>query len=846
MSFRAFLRLAAICGLAASLSVSAASVEPDGLTPPMRKLLADRPVPGALAPMEPRHATPCVDGMADIYPCDNVDLLAFVPVSAFSSSSTNSLWGWVDPDNGDEYALIGANNGIAFYRLTPDPTHPVYLGKLPTHTGNSVWRDVRVYQHYAYVGSDVNSGTHGIQVFDLHRLRGATTPQTFTEDGHYAGFGNSHTLSVNEDTGYLAVAGARSVCGGGLHLLDIHTNPLAPVYKGCVNQGYTHESQCFTYHGPDTAHVGKDICLNSNGESERVATIDATVPTAPVTLSSVTYSGASYPHQAWFSEDHRYILMDDELDEGDFGHAARTYVFDALDLDALILVGYHDSPLNVIDHNLYVHGQYVYQSNYEAGLRILKIDNLSAAAFTEVAYFDLYPGSNARAFNGSWNNYLFPSGVVIATSIDEGFFVLQPTLCEAPAAPLGLSAAGTGDNLIELAWDTGEAGAQYRVERAQGGCSGTFATIADQLVQPAYSDEGVSGQVTFGYRVSAIDGSGLCASAASQCVEAIATGECTAAPLFGGIASAASAGTAQCRVDLGWQAANAACGGAPNYAIYRSGEADFVPDETNLIRSDWFDTLFADLSAPSHARQFYIVRAIDGASGSEDGNLVRLSAVAQGPLADGTFATGAEPFDPPLDTDGTTGFASDGETLAPPHPNHAGWHIIDTEHRNGTQSFWSIKADNVCITLEMPPLQLTAGQAPTLSFWTKWDIEPNYDGGVIQISTNGGASWSILTPNGGYPNALNNGPLCNTGGNGIPDNAPAFSSYGHTAWSQYQVNLSAYAGQTVQLRWLFGTDGGVTGEGWYIDDIELTHAQMPGECSILDDDIFANGFEVVP
>ena len=803
----------------------------------MQMQLAARPAADSLVPMEPMHDTACVDGMAGIYPCKNVDLLAFVPLSAFSSTSTNSLWGWVDADNGDEYALIGANDGLVFYRLTPDPTHPVYLGKLPTHTGNSIWRDVRVYQHYAYVGSDANSGTHGIQVFDLHRLRGVSTPQTFTEDGHYGAFGNSHTLSINEDTGYLAVAGARQVCGGGLHLLDIHTNSLVPTYKGCIADGYTHESQCFTYHGPDTAHVGKDICINANGESEHVAIVDVTHATAPVSLSSITYNGSSYPHQAWFSEDQRYILLNDELDEGDFGHPARTYVFDALDLDALVLVGHYDSPLNVIDHNLYVHGQYVYQSNYESGLRILKIDNLSAAAFTEVAYFDTFPGSNARAFNGNWNNFRFPSGVAIVTGIDEGFFVLRPNLCEAPAVPLGLDAQATGNNLIELAWNAGAAGTTYRVERAQGGCNGSFATIADELAQATYSDAGVSGQVTFGYRVSALDTTGLCASPASQCVEATAPGQCTAAPLFNGVASAVSAGTPQCRVDLGWQAASAACGSAVSYSIYRSGEADFTPGAGNLIQSGVQNTSFADLTPHSLTREHYIVRATDGVSGAEEGNLVRISVMPTGPATDGSFTTGAEPFDPPLDTTGT-------ETLIPQQPDHAGWHIIDTESHSGSQSFWSIKADNTCITLEMPPLQLTAGQASSLSFWTKWDIEPNYDGGVIQISTNGGASWSILTPNGGYPDTFNNGPRCNVGGNGIPDNSRAFSSYSHTAWTQYSVDLAAWADQTVQVRWLFGTDGGVTGEGWFIDDITLTHAQVPGACvSVNGPQVFANGFE---
>ena len=62
---------------------------------------------------------------------------------------------------------------------------------LPTVTGPN-----------AFVVSDANPG-HGLQVFDLTRLRTVTSPETFTEDGHYSGFGSSHTISINETTGFL-------------------------------------------------------------------------------------------------------------------------------------------------------------------------------------------------------------------------------------------------------------------------------------------------------------------------------------------------------------------------------------------------------------------------------------------------------------------------------------------------------------------------------------------------------------------------------------------------------------------------------------------------------------------
>ncbi|NIR67130.1 MAG: hypothetical protein GWN61_22100, partial [candidate division Zixibacteria bacterium] len=58
-----------------------------------------------------------------------------------------------------------------------------------------------------------------------------------------------------------------------------------------------------------------------------------------------------------------------------------------------------------IDHNQYIKGNYAYQSNYRAGLRILDISNISGASLTEVAYFDIYPANDNPNFNGSWSNY---------------------------------------------------------------------------------------------------------------------------------------------------------------------------------------------------------------------------------------------------------------------------------------------------------------------------------------------------------------------------------------------------------------------------------------------------------
>ena len=127
-------------------------------------------------------ATPCVAGMAGAYPCENVDLLAFLPLDAIGGGNdirANNVWGWTDPQTNKEYALQGLMDGVAFIDVT-DPENPVYLGKLPTHTTASVYRDIKVYQDYAFIVADQPS-LHGMQVFDLTELRDVITPTvTFT------------------------------------------------------------------------------------------------------------------------------------------------------------------------------------------------------------------------------------------------------------------------------------------------------------------------------------------------------------------------------------------------------------------------------------------------------------------------------------------------------------------------------------------------------------------------------------------------------------------------------------------------------------------------------------------
>ena len=97
--------------------------------------------------------TPCENGLAGQYPCNGYDLQVFIPITDFNADNANDSWGWTDPEDGTEYALVGLDNGTAFLDIS-DPINPTYLGKLPTHTNSSLWRDVKVYNNYAFVVSE--------------------------------------------------------------------------------------------------------------------------------------------------------------------------------------------------------------------------------------------------------------------------------------------------------------------------------------------------------------------------------------------------------------------------------------------------------------------------------------------------------------------------------------------------------------------------------------------------------------------------------------------------------------------------------------------------------------------
>ena len=155
----------------------------------------------------------CIDGYATFikddleytYECDNYDLIGYISLEEMDATLGNDCWGWTDLQTNKEYVLMGLDNGTAIIDIS-QPNKPNYLGKIPTTTSNSMWRDIKVYNNHAFIVSEAND--HGMQVFDLKHLRGINTKQKFVPDYIYNGFGDAHNIAINTESGYAYTCGA--------------------------------------------------------------------------------------------------------------------------------------------------------------------------------------------------------------------------------------------------------------------------------------------------------------------------------------------------------------------------------------------------------------------------------------------------------------------------------------------------------------------------------------------------------------------------------------------------------------------------------------------------------------
>ena len=347
-----------------------------------------------------------------MFPTNGVRLMSWLSLHDLGGySNGNSLWGYTSP-SGREYACFGSSHGVSFVEVT-DPGNAQIVGFIDGP--RSLWRDVRIYQSYAYA---VSEGGSGVQVIDLSQIdNGVVTLANTILTG---GEGATHTVFINTASGYLYRSGGGS---NGLRIYSL-SNPVNPQLVATWSTRYVHEVTVVSYtSGP---YAGKEIafaCSGYNGgwSQPGVDIIDVTNKSNLSVLKHFFYSGAAYSHQCWPSADLRYLYLNDELDENG-SITTLTKVFDIQSLTNPIEKPSFTNASTAVGHNLYVNGNRIYEANYRSGLRIF--DNTNPLAPVEVASFDTWPDDDEAHFNGLWNVYpFFASGTVIGSDIEKGLFV---------------------------------------------------------------------------------------------------------------------------------------------------------------------------------------------------------------------------------------------------------------------------------------------------------------------------------------------------------------------------------------------------------------------------------------
>ena len=335
----------------------------------------------------------------------NVDSLSHINYQQLHDANLNDVWGYVD-EMGNEYALVGTSKGTSIVNVT-DPTNPVEVFWLPGST--SIWRDPSSHGDYAYVTTEAEDG---LLIIDLSPLPQATNLTTTLYTGPANNpWQSAHTCFVDEN-GYAYVFGANRG-NGGVIILDVFTNPMAPIEVGVFDNWYCHDG-----------FVRNDTMYLSNIYDGFFSLVDVSDKANPVLLGTKT-TPSSFTHNSWPSDNGQYVFTTDEISGAFIAAYDISDPTNILEVDRI-----QNSPgSGIIPHNTHVMGDYLITSYYSDGVVIHDITY--PYNIIKVAEYDTYEGQTI-SYDGCWGVYPFlPSGTILAADITNGLFVLGPTYQQA-------------------------------------------------------------------------------------------------------------------------------------------------------------------------------------------------------------------------------------------------------------------------------------------------------------------------------------------------------------------------------------------------------------------------------
>lgn len=362
------------------------------------------------------------------YPSSNINLIGFINPETVSTSGGvkySGCWGYNQTAKNKEYAIVGSSRGTYFIDITA-PATPTVCDYVQGTSSPGVWREVNVYQNYAYVVSD-NSPPNSFQIIDMQYLPDSVhvvhnSGTTYFERGH----------QVYVDGNKLYVAGIRFQGSGNapMRVYSLAT-PSAPVLLRTLSQDYpsiTYVHDMFVRRDTVYAHCG----------NQGLHVYRLTASNTFSAIGSLTgYTDAGYCHSGSITNDGKTYIMCDEVPTG-----LRIKSLDVSNLSNITMNALFrpNTFSQFVGHNPYVVGnKYAFVSCYQDGLYLYDIS--SPATPTIAGFFDTHPQGGANvsnygstSYDGNWGAFpYFKSGLILACDMQNGVFILGATAF-APAA----------------------------------------------------------------------------------------------------------------------------------------------------------------------------------------------------------------------------------------------------------------------------------------------------------------------------------------------------------------------------------------------------------------------------
>lgn len=333
----------------------------------------------------------------------NITQVGYLDLNTMHDQHLNDVWGYVD-ETGVEYVIAGGTKGTSVVSLS-DPSNPVEV--FFEQGIESIWRDAKVYNDHVYVTTEAENG---LLIIDLTPLpSSAILPVAYYSGPANNTWESAHNLFIDEN-GIAYIFGANRG-NGGVIFLDLNVDPMHPIELGTFDTWYTHDG-----------YAENDTMYCANVEEGFLSVVDVSDHSNPILLGTVN-TPSLFTHNVW--KRNSIVFTTDEVSNGFIG------VYDVSDPSNMIeLDQVQSSPgAGVIPHNVFALGDHTITSYYSDG--VVVHDASYPYNLIEVGNFDTYPGQTA-GYDGCWGVFpYFSSGLIAATDITEGLYILSPVYVKA-------------------------------------------------------------------------------------------------------------------------------------------------------------------------------------------------------------------------------------------------------------------------------------------------------------------------------------------------------------------------------------------------------------------------------